>query len=72
MTVAIKCCNGCVPPKRNPWCHGTCPEYADEKAQNDMEKAAANRKKEIECGLIAQTLKGVDRAYKARKHKKGN
>ena len=33
--MAIKCCNGCVPPKRNPYCHGSCPEYLAEKAEYD-------------------------------------
>lgn len=69
--MAIKCCNGCLPPKRNPWCHGSCPEYAEEKAAHDKLKAAADQKKGIQCGLLDQTMKGVDRAYKARMHKKG-
>ena len=33
--MTIKCCNGCVPPKRHPGCHGKCPEYLAEKAEYD-------------------------------------
>ena len=65
--MAIKCCFGCVAPKRNPGCHGHCPEYIAEKEQHDKEKAVADQKKAIACGLTSQTLTGVNRAYKARK-----
>ena len=37
--MGINCCNGCVPPKRNPYCHGTCPEYEKAKAKHDKDKA---------------------------------
>lgn len=30
---AIKCCHGCVAPKRYPGCGATCKEYKEEKAQ---------------------------------------
>ena len=29
----IKCCNGCIPPKRYPGCGGKCKEYKKEKAE---------------------------------------
>lgn len=67
----IQCCNGCVPPKRNPYCHGYCPEYAKEKEQHDKEKAVSDYKRTIEGGLTGQTLTGVNRANKARKQMKG-
>lgn len=69
--MAITCCNGCVPPKRNPHCHSTCPEYKEQKAKHDEEKAEYFKKSEVDAGLVAQTMKGVHRAYKARKKKKG-
>lgn len=34
-------CRYCVPPKRNEWCHRTCKEYADYRADLD---AQAQRK----------------------------
>ena len=71
--MAIKCCNGCVPPKRNPYCHceGNCPEWEAAKAKHDMEKAEDDRRKAIQRGLIAQALRRVDRAQKERKRKEG-
>ena len=44
--MAIKCCNGCVAPKRYPGCHSHCPEYIEAKAKHDEEKAAERKKKE--------------------------
>ena len=46
----IRCCMGCVPPKRKPGCHGTCREYIEEKAALDEEKRA-ERKQRIETAL---------------------
>lgn len=37
----IKCCHGCVPPKRYPGCGAHCQEYKDEKAELERMKAAA-------------------------------
>lgn len=34
----IKCCFGCVPPKRYPGCGDRCPEYKAEKAKIAEEK----------------------------------
>ena len=71
--MAIKCCNGCVPPKRTPYCHckGNCPEWEAEKEKHDAEKDAADKKKSIECGLTSQVFKRVDRAEKTRRKTKG-
>ena len=69
--MAIKCCFGCVAPKRYPGCHGHCPEYIAEKEQHDKEKAVADQKRAIEFGLNGQALSGVNRANKARKRIKG-
>lgn len=65
--MAIKCCNGCVAPKRYPGCHDRCPDYIEEKAKHNEEKAAAYKKKAIEDGLNSQAISGVDRAKKKRK-----
>lgn len=67
--MAIKCCYGCVPPKRNPWCHSTCPEYAEQKEKHDKETAAEREKKRIEYGLNSQYASSVIRATKANRKK---
>lgn len=67
--MSINCCKGCVPPKRNPWCHGCCPEYLKEKAQHDEKKAEEDRRKRIEHGLNSQCVEGIYRANKARRQK---
>lgn len=65
--MAIKCCMGCVAPKRHPGCHDHCPEYIKEKTEYNQEKAAAFRKRRIEEGLDSQTFKGVARINKKKK-----
>lgn len=68
--MAITCCNGCVPPKRNPYCHGTCPEYLKEKAEYDQKKAEQDRERDARCGLLRQKYEKVFNAYKKRRNKK--
>ena len=65
--MAIKCCNGCVPPKRSPTCHGSCPEYIKEKAKHDAQMAEENRKRSIKQGLNDETFRGVQRATKGKR-----
>ena len=65
--MAIKCCNGCVPPKRNPTCHGSCPDYIREKTENDARLAEENRKRSIKHGLNDETFRGVQRATKGKR-----
>lgn len=67
----INCCKGCTPPKRNPWCHSDCPEYIEAKAAYNAKKVEEDRKRDIQYGLTAQAMKGVNRAEKARKRSKG-
>ena len=69
--MAIKCCLGCIAPKRNPGCHSHCAEYITEKAQYEEEKAEANRKKAVYQSIYVQKQNGVLRAHKARKCRKG-
>lgn len=38
MALVIKCCNGCVPPKRQLGCHDWCKEYLEEKAKYEKDK----------------------------------
>ena len=73
--MGIKCCNGCVPPKRNPYCHGTCEEYKKEKARHEAELAADYKRRSIRTGLILEQERAVRRAAKGkrkRSDKNGN
>lgn len=63
----IKCCNGCAPPKRTPYCHSTCPDYIAAKAVNDELLQKLRRQSELDSGLYAQRLRNVERAYKGRR-----
>lgn len=67
--MAIKCCNGCVAPKRHTGCHGNCPEYIEEKATNDAKNEAIRKKKAISYGITNQRTEGVTRALKKRRNK---
>ena len=67
--MAIKCCNGCVPPKRTPGCHGTCKEYIAEKAALDEQNAAATAKKKTNQNIYAQKSAGVHRAKRRNRWK---
>ena len=62
--MAIKCCYKCVPPKRHTACHGHCPDYLAEKAQDNLEKAEMHKQKEISGGIYHE------RAYKIAKAKR--
>lgn len=66
----IKCCRGCVAPKRYPGCHDHCKEYKDERAQLDADKAEYYKQKSIQEGLDAQAIAGVERAKKIREGRK--
>ena len=65
----IKCCFGCVPPKRNPYCHGSCPEYAKEKEENDHQNAIEYERKQINRGLYEQRSNAVEKAWKGQRKK---
>lgn len=62
----IKCCKGCVAPKRHPGCHDHCPEYIAEKAEYDAKKAEAYKMKAIRERLDGQQVAAVYRAKKYR------
>ena len=65
--MSIRCCNGYVPPKRHEACWGHCPDYIAEKAVHDAEKAADDKKRSVQGGIISQKINGVNRAMKANK-----
>ena len=56
----IKCCHGCVPPKRHIGCHATCKNYIDEKAQfeKDKKKIKANNREAWKDAIAAQKYSG--------------
>ena len=51
--MGISCCNGCVAPKRYPGCHGSSPEYIEEKAKNDAQREEDNKRRRINYDLNA-------------------
>lgn len=63
----IRCCYGCVPPKRSPTCHGTCPDYIAAKAENDRLVEQQRQENAISHGLYAQKLRNIDRAQKTKR-----
>jgi hypothetical protein len=68
----IKCCYGCVPPKRTPTCKfdGTCNKYAEAKAEHDAEKAEHDRMQAAKYGITSQKYSRVYAAVKKRRYKK--
>lgn len=67
--MSIKCCNGCVPPKRNPYCHATCEDYIREKEIHEAELAADYERRRIKNGLIEQQERAIRKAAKGKKKK---
>ena len=63
--MSIKCCHGCVAPKRYSGCGDRCPEYKEEKAQAQAEKQAAA----VRQGITSQKYDGVYRAFRRKGRK---
>ena len=60
--MVIKCCNGCVAPKRHTACWDHCPEYIAEKAEHEKLKAEEYLKRKIRNDIYQQRS---DRVVKA-------
>ena len=45
----IKCCQFCVAPKRHLGCHSDCPEYIEEKAQWEEERARIAQQNQLQA-----------------------
>ena len=60
----FKRCHPCVPPKRHPGCHGHCPEYADEKAEDQRLKEADAKRRKIKNDIYNQRAELVTKAIK--------
>ena len=58
----IKCCYGCVAPKRHPGCHGHCPEYLAEKEQDEQKKAQVELSRKVSLNIYQQRADMVARA----------
>ena len=69
--IAITCCNGCVPPKRNGYCHTYCEIYLTAKEEHDKQKAIADQKRDVQGGLVGQMCQGINKAAKIRRKMKG-
>ena len=67
--MGINCCNGCVPPKRNPYCHISCPEYLADKAENERRKAEYYKAEKISVAINLERGKKVYNALKDRARK---
>lgn len=75
--MAIKCCNGCLPPKRTGDCHATCPDYIIEKAfheaerQEELEKYKAKRRiSDQRVDIIGKRVKHHGRKFMDKTHYK--
>lgn len=64
------CCYGCVPPKREPGCHSTCPEYLKQKAEHDALKAKADEQRRINQSIYYSRGDKVEKALRYRRNKK--
>lgn len=70
--MSIKCCNGCVPPKRNPYCHATCEDYIREKAEHEAKMEEDRKIRTVRSGLIQEQFRAVRNAAKGKRNKGGN
>ena len=65
--MAINCCNGCVPPKRYPGCHGHCPEYIEAKAKHDAERERISKAARTRHDIYSQRGDSVRKAKRRKK-----
>ena len=65
--MAIKCCFGCVPPKRHRACWDTCPYYIKEKAEEDKKKEAEKKRRDLNRAIHQQMEQRVRKCVKNRK-----
>lgn len=63
----IRCCKGCVAPKRYPGCHGHCPEYLQEKEAYEKLKAEKEKQYFVGREIYRQRSEKVTKAMKNRR-----
>ena len=67
--MAITCCHYCVAPKRYPGCHDHCPEYQEQKAENDAKREAEYKKNEIRYGINEQRSASIAKVSDKRRQR---
>lgn len=60
----IKCCKGCVPPKRQPGCHDRCPEYQKEHREDMELKREIHRQEAMRYALDGARIRAMRRIRK--------
>ena len=66
----IKCCYGCVAPKRNPGCHDHCQEYLAEKAEYDRLREEDYERRMTDNAIYSNRSAKVNNAMRRRRNKK--
>ena len=64
-------CKDCVPPKRSPTCHSTCPDYKEWKGELDERNAEIKKAKDEQIMLDDYRIRGAEKAKWARERSKG-
>lgn len=64
----IKCCQGCVAPKRHEACHEHCPDYNIEKILAIVQNAAAEKAKRVDADIASQKAEAATKAL--RRHRR--
>ena len=62
--MAIKCCNGCAPPKRHEACWGHCPDFAAEKAEDAEKKKQEDMRRKVNNSIYQQRSDSVTKALR--------
>lgn len=60
--MTIKCCHGCVPPKRHEACWGHCPDYLAERKEHEAEKEKDDQRRSVKNGIYLQRTDKVVKA----------
>ena len=68
--MAVKCCYGCVAPKRYPGCHDHCPEYIAARAEHDRLKEIHDRERNTRSAIYRSRSEKVYRAMREREKRK--
>lgn len=66
----INCCRYCVAPKRYPGCHDHCPEYAEEKAEDQRLMSIDAERRRISNDLYEQRTAKVVKALNRQRGKR--
>lgn len=62
----IKCCHGCVPPKRHTACWGHCPEYLAERVEYDRKREIENKRRSLDAAIYGDRMEKVYKAMRER------